>query len=126
MENKQLVLLKIVVSNHDNHRLILLNRDYKSIIEGKKFNRLTIEFDDKVIIDFTKSITLYNENGTLAQKGRISAWIEKKGYLANANEVLLLFELTINEAEKTHSYRFLGDTAPLYEDISNFRKGKIE
>lgn len=122
METKKLIILKVVKSAHENHRLGFLSNDYETLIKDRKFSLLRIEFDDHVVIDFTKSIIQYTEEGTLAQKGRISAWIEKKGYVDKADSALILFELTISADGKEHYFRYLSDANALYDEIAEAKK----
>lgn len=125
METKQLILLKVIESAHENHRLGLLKKDYENLVKDKKFSLLRIEFDDHVNIDFTKSMIPYTDEGALTQKGRISTWIEKKGYIGKANTTLILFELTISGDGKEHFFRYLSDANVLYDHI-NEAKNEIK
>jgi len=122
MDTKKLILLKVIVSAHENHRLGLFKEDYDNLVKGKKFSLIRIEFDDRVNIDFTKAMPVYLEEGALAQKGRISTWIESKGYVDKANEALILFELTISADGKEHYYRYLSDANDLYDKIAEKKK----
>ncbi|MBE6229747.1 MAG: hypothetical protein E7119_04050 [Bacteroidales bacterium] len=102
--SQKLIILRPNSGGNGYLRLALFTGDFVKYVQNSSVSGLYIDLGDG--IKDVKNIATYVNNGSLVNKGLISDWLHKKGYLEETQ--LLLFELTANVDDGIHIYRFIG------------------